>query len=66
MDYIAKLQEARKKAGYSQYDVAEKLNIPQPQISRYEQEKNELPIRYLIEFCRLYNVTPNWVLGWEE
>lgn len=36
MDLGKNLKEARKKAGYSQKDVAEKLNISRQAISRWE------------------------------
>ena len=66
MKYIENLRYYRKKAGLTQQQVAEQLNIPQTQIVRYEQGKNELPIRYLIALCKLYNTTPNDMLGLDD
>lgn len=66
MNYIQKLIDARKKSGLSQTQVAEALMITQQQLSRYEKGNNELPIRYLIQLCKLYKVSADWVLGISE
>ncbi len=63
MDYITNIVQIRKAHKESQAQVAEYLNIPQQQYSRYENGKNELPIRYLIELCKHWNTTPNVILG---
>lgn len=63
MDYLQKLKDYRKAANLTQQEVAELLQIPQSQIVRYEQGKNELPIRYLIQLCTIYGITPNDILG---
>lgn len=63
MNYTNRIIEARKKSGLSQTQVANALMIPQQQYSRYEKGDNELPIRYLIQLCELYNVSADWVLG---
>lgn len=64
--YNKKIIESRQKKGLTQQEAAAALGLQQQQLSRYEQGKNELPIRYLIELCKLYEVTPNWILGWDE
>lgn len=66
MDYVQRLMEARKKSGLSQTQAAEKLMITQQQLSRYEKGSNELPIRYLIQLCKLYDVSADWILGLSE
>ncbi len=43
--------------------VAEYLDIPQQQYSRYETGKNEIPVRYVIALCKFYQVSADWVLG---
>ena len=63
MDYTKRITEARKKSGLSQTQVANALMIPQQQYSRYEKGDNELPIRYLIQLCELYQVSADWILG---
>lgn len=66
MDYITNLKTYRKKANLTQQEVADKLNIPRTQLVRYEQGLNELPIRYLLQLCKIYKTTPNKILGWTE
>ena len=66
MSTLTRLAEARKKAGMSQNAVAEALGIPQQQYSRYENGKNEIPVRYIIQLCKLYYVTSDWLLDIEK
>lgn len=63
---LSRLIQARKQAGLSQNKVAELLGIPQQQYSRYENGKNEIPVRYVIALCRIYNVSSDWLLGLKE
>lgn len=62
MYYLNNLKKARKKAGLTQFDIATLLEIPQPQISRYEKGKNEIPLRYFIEMCKLYKASADEIL----
>lgn len=61
--YLPRLAEIRKEKGFSQRAVAEVLNIPQQQYSRYENGKNEIPVRYIIALCRFYGIPSDWLLG---
>lgn len=63
MNYINNLKLYRIKANLTQEQVANALNIPRTQLVRYEMGKNEIPIRYLLELCKLYKVTPNEILS---
>lgn len=60
--YYKKMKEIRTKKGITQKQIAEKMGIDQRQYSRYEQGKNEFPIRYLIQFCYICNVHADEVL----
>lgn len=60
---LPRLAQARKKAGLSQNKIAEVLGIPQQQYSRYENGKNEIPVRYIMALCKYYNVSSDWLLG---
>lgn len=66
MEYTQRLITARKKSGLSQTQTAETLMITQQQYSRYEKGINELPLRYLIELCKLFDVSSDWILGLSE
>ena len=61
-----RLYEVRKKHGLSQKKVAELLNIPQQQYSRYENGKFDIPVRYIITLCKFYGISSDWLLGLEE
>ncbi len=49
-----------------QKDVAKRLNISQQYYSQYERGERELPTRHLIELCKLYNVSADYILGFTD
>lgn len=57
------LKEFRQKYKLTQKEAAASIGIDQRQWSRYENETNELPIRYLKEICIKYNVSADEILG---
>ena len=66
MEYVLNLKADRKQAKLTQQEVADRLDIPRSQLIRYEKGINELPIRYLIKLCRIYNTTPNEMLSYQS
>lgn len=63
---LPRLAQARREAGLSQNKVAEVLDIPQQQYSRYEIGSNEIPVRYIIKLCQFYQISADWLLGLKE
>ena len=61
--FLPRITQLRQEEGLSQMKVAEYLDIPQQQYSRYETGKNEIPVRYVIALCKFYQVSADWVLG---
>ena len=61
-----RLCKVRKKHGLSQKKVAELLNIPQQQYSRYENGKFDIPVRYVIILCKFYGISSDWLLGLDD
>lgn len=61
-----RLKESRKAAGFTQKEVAEKLNMLQPSYARYETGVLELDYEKLIFLCNLFNVSANYLLGISE
>lgn len=59
----ARLKESRVYAGLSQRQVAELLGILQPAYARYESGKIELDYHKLIELCKIYDVSADYILG---
>lgn len=45
-----------------QYEVAEKLNIAKNTYSTWETESSPIPLKRLIDFCNLFNVSLDYVL----
>ena len=55
MDLSIKLKEAREKAGYSQKEVSEKLNVSRQSVSRWENGWTYPDVENLIILSDLYN-----------
>ena len=63
MEYIANIKSLRKLHGFSQKDMADLLQTTQQQYSKYENMKQELPIRHLVTICKRFEVSADWILG---
>ena len=61
--YGQRLRMARKSAGMTLEEVAQKMNTTHTTISRYENEKRKIDPDILMKFCRLYNVSADYILG---
>ena len=66
MVLLQRMSEIRKERGLSQEKVAQVLQIPQQQYSRYESGKNEIPVRHVIALCKFYGISADWLLGLTE
>lgn len=64
--YGKKLKEARQDAGMKLEQVAQIMNTTHATISRYENEKRKIDPETLTAFCRLYNVSSDYILGLPE
>ena len=60
--FSEKLKEARENKNLSQEQVAEILNIARSNISKYENGNLEPTIQTLKEFCKLYEVSADYLL----
>lgn len=58
-----KLKDARKTAGYTQKQVAEKLLMTQQQYSRFENGIFELNYEQLAFLCKLFDISCDYLLG---
>ena len=63
MKYCERLKKARQTRGMTQQVVADCLEIPRTQLTRYERGINETSVHYLIKLCKLYNVSADYILG---
>lgn len=66
MEYYEKLKQLRIDNDLFQKDVAKVLKIDQQYYSRYENGKNELPIRHLRTLCIFYGVSADYILDLPE
>lgn len=57
MDYTQRLRDLRADHDMSQAAIAAAIGIDQKQYSRYETGINELPLRYLVKLCQVYQVS---------
>lgn len=62
MDIGERLQELRKKAGYSQEQVAEMLGISRQAISKWESGQGKPEIDNIIKLMKLYQVSADYLL----
>lgn len=61
--YTERLTQLRKEKKVSQNEIAMLLETTQQQISKYEKEVQELPIRHLIKLAIFYNVSLDYITG---
>ena len=61
-NYYKRLRELREDSDYTQKEVAELLNITQPQYWLYEQGKRDLPTDILKKLSAIYEVSIDYIL----
>ena len=62
-EYKDILRELREDSDLKQKDIAALLSTTQQVYSRYENGKNEIPIRHIITLSKFYKVTTDYILG---
>ena len=60
------IKEARKFKGYTQKKMAEMLFMTQQQYSRFENGVFELNYEQILKICKLLNISPNEIFGYEN
>ena len=66
MELVERLRKIRLERRYSQEDIAEVLETTQQQYSKYENGKNEIPVRHIITLCKFYSISADWLLGLDD
>ena len=61
-----KISENRKKLKISQIEFAKNLNISNATLSQYESGDINIPLQKIIEISKILDITPNYLLGFEE
>lgn len=62
MDIAKRLQRLRKKAGYSQEQIAEMLGISKQTISEWENGQGKPEINSVIKLTEIYDVSADYIL----
>jgi len=62
VDIAERLQELRKKAGYSQEQVAEMLGLSRQAISKWESGQGKPEIDNIVKLTEIYNVSADYIL----
>ncbi len=63
MHYTQRLKDLREDRDQKQETIAKILKITRQQYQLYESGKRKLPIDKLIELCKYYNVSSDYILG---
>lgn len=62
-NYYPRIKDLREDHDMSQQQVADYLNMKQPQYSRYERGLRDIPTDVLIKLAKLYKTTTDYLLG---
>ena len=57
------MRELREDNDKTQQEIADYLGTSQTMYARYERGANELPVRHLINLCKYYHVSADYLLG---
>ena len=58
-----KLKELRQELGWTQEQLAEKLNVKKSAISKYENERVPLIDETILKLCNIFDVSADYFLG---
>lgn len=61
--YVEVIRELREDNDLKQEVVAKVLGTTQEVYSRYENGRNEMPVRHIIALCKFYGVSADYILG---
>lgn len=64
--YAKRIREIRQKNGLTQPQFAEKIGTTKNQISKYELDKEPIPVKHIIKICKVFNISADWLLGLKD
>lgn len=62
-NYYPRLKDLREDHDLTQQQIAEYLNMKQPQYSRYERGLRDVPTDVLLRLATLYHTSTDYILG---
>jgi len=65
-EFSEKLKKLRKAAGYTQSEVARRLEVSASAIGMYEQGRREPDMEFINKLCEFYKVTPTYLMNTED
>lgn len=60
------IKDFREDNDLSQQEVSKYLNVPRSTYGHYETGNSKIPIEVIIQLSKLYNITPNDILGFSS
>lgn len=66
MAYYKRIRDLREDNDLTQSQVAEYLNMKQPQYNRYERGLRDIPSDILIALAKLYGTSTDYILGLKD
>lgn len=61
-----RLKDARNKSKFTLLEVSKKLNISKQSLLNYESGKGNPSLHNIIDLCRLYKISPNYLINGED
>lgn len=61
--YAQRIREVRQNAGLTQTEFAQRIGTTKNQLSKYELNTQDTPLRIVITICTEFKVDANWILG---
>lgn len=65
-NYYPRIRDLREDNDLTQKQVADYLNMKQPQYSRYERGLRDVPTDVLIRLAKLYKTSTDYILGYSD
>ena len=61
-----KIKELREKAGYSQSQLAKKLDVTRSSVNAWEMGLSTPTTQYIVALCKLFHISADYILGIES
>ncbi len=61
--FLPRLRDLREDKDLKQKEIAAILGIDQRVYSNYETGKREIPVRFIIQLSKFYNISADYILG---
>ena len=68
MIWNQRIKELREKTNLTLLDISKRLGVSEATAQRYESERGikNIPYEQIIGYSQIFNVTPAYIMGWDE